>query len=115
MSSNWLFLPGSNSGTLDYLESKIENGEHVASLPSCNVPFLAWVSIENGIEIQEFYFDLMLHTDIDLRGPLCQRDQGFCAGQRPGVLPREITFDDLSKHQFWQDRQDLFQLGEDEP
>lgn len=29
--------------------------------------------------------------------------------------PREITFDDLSKYQFWQDRQDLFQLGEDEP
>lgn len=54
-------------GTLDYLESKIENGEHIAYLPSCNVPFLAWVSVEGGIEIREVYFDLMLHTDIDLR------------------------------------------------
>lgn len=25
--------------------------------------------------------------------------------------PAEITFDDLSKHQFWQDRQDLFREG----
>ena len=53
--------------TLDYLDSKIENGEHVAYLPSCNVPFLTWVPIENGIEIREVYRELMLHTDVDIR------------------------------------------------
>lgn len=56
---------GGNS--IDFLETKVENGEHIAYLPSCGVPFLAWRPKTGVIEILEVYYNLMLHAEGDIQ------------------------------------------------
>lgn len=49
---------GGNS--IDFLETKVENGEHIAYLPSCGVPFLAWRPKAGVIEILEVYYSISI-------------------------------------------------------
>lgn len=60
-------LVPTGGGTWDFLESKIENGEHIVYLPSCGVPFLAWIPKGEVVEILEVYYSLMLHAEGDIQ------------------------------------------------
>ena len=60
-------IVAAGGSTFDFLESKIENGEHIAYLPACDVPFMAWVPRDGVVVILEVYFDLMLHAEGDIR------------------------------------------------